>query len=59
MKLTVQYLTKCLPSYPWTSCQTQSESMKVDPKLGSGALGIFPLENYPKAKEPLSIINQS
>ena len=34
-------------------------SKEVSPKLGNGALGISPLENYPKAKEPLSTIDQS
>ena len=34
-------------------------SKEVSPKLGSGALGISPLANYPKAKEPLFAIDQS
>ena len=34
-------------------------SKEVSPKLGSGDLGISPLENYPKAKETLSATDQS
>ena len=46
-------------SLPISSKETIQICPKVSPKLGSGALGISPLENYPKAKEPPSAIDQS